>query len=281
MFKILETLPFLIASAACLSACGTVTPNIQEFWGSPLNAEAMESEVMTLVACELGHAVSNISTVVDKNPQLAGDYGFLNKWNAQVALTFQVDEQSSVNPTPSFVSKLHPLVDSETFTLGLSGNYKNQATRIDKVSMTYRIKDFVGKKFERCEYGGTYRGTLFVKSNLKIEDWLSASLNVAVSNGPSSKFPVHPKFGGKADTISHDVKFLIVSSGGVAPVWKLVEFGTGQNPLVFGQRDRVQQLVITMAPADLTDPSALGPAGQFSSLASQINSQINSGRISP
>jgi hypothetical protein len=99
MFKILKTRPFLIASAAGLSACGTVTPNIQEFWGSPQNTEAMESEVMTLVACELGHAVNNIASVVDKHPQLAGDYGFLNNWNAQVALTFQVDEQSSFNPT--------------------------------------------------------------------------------------------------------------------------------------------------------------------------------------
>jgi hypothetical protein len=265
-----------------ISACGTYTPKIQEFWGDSENAAAMEALVAGRIACELGKAINGLYDNVKDNEVLWQDYKFFFKWIVQTTLTFTVDEQSTISATPSFISKLHPLAAAETFTLGLSGSHKNQATRVDKVTLTYKVTDFIGAKQFSCENQGFYKGTLFLQSDLKIEEWLSAALNVAVAQGGQSQVTAHPRFNAKPEAIQHDVKFLIVSAGGISPTWKLVDFANGANPLVAAQRDRAQQLLVTMGPPNSQDPDALGPAAQASALASQINAAINPiGRVAP
>ncbi|TPK89443.1 hypothetical protein [Mesorhizobium sp. B2-4-17] len=262
-----------------LTACGTVTPSIQEFWGNPDNAGALESDVAQQIECELAGALSELHGNIQGKPLLESQYGFVFGWNAQVNLTFAADEQSTLNPTPSFITALHPLAKSQTFTLGLSGTYKNQATRTDKFTITYKVKDFIGGKKFDCKTGRPEPGTLFVRSDLKIKEWLYQALNITVSQGGQSEVSAHPKYPSKIDAISHDIRFDIVSSGGVAPTWKLVRFGTGGNPLLSGQRDRSQDLVLTMGPPDKANPDELGPAAQVSSLSSQLANSINAGRL--
>lgn len=257
-----------LAVSIALSGCGTTTPNIQEFWGTSGNAAAMESAIAGQIACELANAINDLHDTVKGDELLESQYGYVFGWNAQTQLIFVADEQSTLNPTPSFI---HPLKSSQVFTLGLTGTYKNQATRIDKIAITYKVKDFIGSKKFPCAAGRGSKGTLFVQSDLKIKEWLIAALNVTVSQGGQSEVSAHPRFASKTDAISHDIKFGILSSGGIAPTWKLVRFGTGGNPLISGQRDRSQQLILTMGPPDKADPDQLGPAAQVSSLSSQIN----------
>jgi hypothetical protein len=54
----------------------------------------------------------------------------------------------------------------------------------------------------------------------------------------------------KYDVYSYDVKFVVVTSGGVNPVWKLVNInaGNGNLPLVNAGRTRTHELVLTFGP---------------------------------
>lgn len=261
-----------IMISTIVSGCGTSTPNIQEFWGSPQNASAMESNIAIQIACELGNAINDLHKEVAGSKVLQGEYGFIFGWTAEVQLTFIADEDTSFNPALSFI---RPLDSAQSFTLGLTGTHKNQATRTDKVTIDYKVSDFLGDKNRPCAAGTPQKGTLFVQSDLKIKDWLESALNIAVTQGRQSERNAHPVFG-KTNAISHDIKFDIVSSGGIAPTWKLVRFGTGDSPLVSGQRDRSQQLTLTMAPPDKANPDQLGPSGQVSSLSSQISAALRS-----
>ncbi|ESY71149.1 MULTISPECIES: hypothetical protein [Mesorhizobium] len=243
----------------------------------------MESAVAAQIACELSREVNVVYNESKKHPEGRQNYDFFFGWLAQLQLTFYVDEQTTINPTASFISKLHPLAAGDTFTLGLNASHKNEATRIDKVTLNYKIKDFIGDKPRdgNCGIGRREKGTVFIQNDLKIGEWLEAALNVAVSEGPESDMKAHPTFP-KTTAISHDMKFDIVWSGGVAPSWKLVEFSAGSNPLFASSRDRYQQMVLTLGPPDDKNPNLLGPAAQVSSLASQINSSIHDlGRITP
>lgn len=159
---LLRKMAMLCVAGISLSCCGSYTPNIHEFWGTSQNATAMEAAVAAQISCELGNAINSFHK--PNTARLASEDGFLFHWLAQVTLTFTVDEQSTLNPTPSFVKKLHPLSKGETFTLGLSGTYKNQATRTDMVILTYRVKNFIGAKRLPCNAGKPHKGTLFVQS---------------------------------------------------------------------------------------------------------------------
>jgi hypothetical protein len=276
----LQKMLFRLVCSLCLSealtGCGTTTPNIQEFWGDENDAGAMESAVANEIECELAVAVRAIHRQIHEKPQyereLEARYGYIFGWNAQAVLTFAVDEQSNLNPTPSLIRILHPLSKSQTFTLGLNGNYKNQATRTDKVTLTYKIRDFLEGSDPVCKSGVALKGSVFVRSDLKIGEWLRQALNISASQSLLRAAPRYPK---KVDAISHDVKFDILWVGGIAPAWKLVKFGTSTNPLLGGQRDRSQDLLLTMGPPDSAHPDQLGPAGRDSILSSQISNAVS------
>ena len=267
-----------LGASLSLCGCGVVTPNIQEVWGNENDAGAMESAVANEIECELAQVVTQTYRTIHSGrtpaevKELQNKYGYIFDWNAQTILTFVADEQSTLNPTPSWTSKLHPLSKSGTFTLGLTGTYRNQATRTDKVTLNYRLKDFLQQSNPACDSKVFHKGSLFIQSDLKIGEWLRQALDIAVSQSP---LPNPPQFPKKVDAISHDVKFDILSSGGVATTWKLVEFGTGSNSLVSAQRDRSQDLLLTMGPPDKANPDQLGPAGQISVISSQLGNAVN------
>jgi hypothetical protein len=109
---------------------------------------------------------------------------------------------------------------------------------------------------------------LFVQSDLKLYDWLSAALlpNYAdIIDYASNSSP--------QNTIIHDVKFEIVSDGSVNPSWKLVHISgnTSPNLLSLG-RDRTQELIITFGPAQ---KGALAPSAQNSLNAIETSSGIS------
>jgi hypothetical protein len=271
----------ILFSSSQLAGCGTAVPDIQEFWGSPQNAADMEARVEAKIVCELGQAVKGIAG--DKS-STKDEYAFLRDWNAEVQLLLAVDEQSSINPTPSYNLPMSSAIThfsggssvttGRSFSLGVSGTYSNEAIRTDKFFVTYKVKDLLNEADWDCNPTQT-SGVLFVESDLKIYEWLSGAVNIAGSLGPQSRRVAHASFAAKPDAISHDIKFEIVSSGSVTPTWKLVEFGMGSSPFVSGKRDRTQELVLTMGPPDKAHPDQLGPTAQLSSLSSQITSGIN------
>jgi hypothetical protein len=90
-----------------------------------------------------------------------------------------------------------------------------------------------------------------LESNLGIKDWLRGAMQVN---------RVLPSVGGGAgdgstapDTVSYEVKFVIVSNGSVTPTWTLVRLsantGTGSLPFFSTGRTRTHDLIITIGPS--------------------------------
>jgi hypothetical protein len=80
--------------------------------------------------------------------------------------------------------------------------------------------------------------------------------------------------GSSPDTVSLEIKFVIVSSGNLTPTWKLVRLtaNNGAGPLFATGRTRTHDLIIT-----------IGPANQMTlntHLASQIGQAVSGGNQS-
>lgn len=57
----------------------------------------------------------------------------------------------------------------------------------------------------------------------------------------------------KTNVLSHDVKFDLVTSGGVTPAWKLTTATVNQSGTLFStSRDLTHDLIITLGPGDKT-----------------------------
>ena len=80
--------------------------------------------------------------------------------------------------------------------------------------------------------------------------------------------------GAKSDTVSLEIKFIIVTSGNITPTWKLVRVSanTGSSPLFAAGRTRTHDLIITIGPKS-TDTAN-------THLASQIGQAVSSGNQS-
>ena len=74
----------------------------------------------------------------------------------------------------------------------------------------------------------------------------------------------------KADTISYEIKFIIVSSGNVTPTWKLVRVSanSGSTPFFSTGRTRTHDLIVTIGPNTIQTNDT--------NLASQISSGVGS-----
>jgi len=263
-----------VAFALGMSGCGVTSPAIQESWGQQTDVNRIEGAVANEIECELSNGLKTIRDLTAKDTKLRQKYGFVFDWVAQVNYTFYVDEQSSFSPTLSFVNP------TQILTLGLDASHKSEANRTDKVTLVYKVVNLMkGPRFD-CAGRGPQPGSVFVTSDLHIGEWLIEALDLSViqtdlPGGP----PTYPR---QAGAISHEVKFEVMTSGGVSPGWKLARFSGGGAPLVSAARDRYQDLLLTLGPPDKGNPDDLGPSGRASVLASQFNSVIQgAGRISP
>jgi hypothetical protein len=99
---------------------------------------------------------------------------------------------------------------------------------------------------------------LFVQSDLKIYDWLSAALlpyDTEIINYPNNSTA--------QNAISHEIKFEIVSGGSITPTWTLVRFTANTSGTLFAAgRNRSQDLTITFGPIEDGGGKGYGPAGQ-------------------
>jgi hypothetical protein len=193
----------------------------------------------------------------------------------------------------------------QTFNLALGGTLSSTATRIDKFNPQYSIA-FLSLPYTResvCNPGKDpfepfvpHSSPFLIESQLGIRDWLVGAMIVddylpsdftktkstipsarrarsttAAAAGPSGSDAQGT--GGastKADSISYEIKFAIVSNGNINPTWKLlrVSANTGSNPLFGMGRTRTHDLIITIGPDT--------PSTQDMHLASQIAAGVSS-----
>ncbi len=169
----------------------------------------------------------------------------------------------------------------QSFNFGFGGNLSSTATTIDKFDSYYTI-DRLNKKIEDVSIcnpdhpqndpfynAGVTPATstpFVVESELGIKDWLIGALystraipsdpmsqssgsSVGTSGGSSN---ASQGSGNKQepDTLTREIKFIIVSTGNVTPTWKLVRVSanTGMSSFFGLGRTRTHDLIITIGP---------------------------------
>jgi hypothetical protein len=352
------------AISICLCGCGISPPALKEAWDAdypgdpqhvpptpPISGSGqIEYEVLKRIYCDLKEAVQGMDDY-KRNTSSGQILGPLlpNNWEAQVAISLQVDESTALNPGLALNTPMHsaithfvgestptsaaPVTNGLTFpflstpqsySFGLGATLSATATRIDKFNPVYSVKLLDDKKQKDvCNRRNGGRGdafedsnppfsparsSLLITSDLGIQDWLREALTTQALLTPAS-VPPKPLWqqrlelaqdgylpqeitqiiagkasqssasgggggsGSKPNTVSLEIKFIIVSSGNATPTWKLVRVSanTGNSPLIAAGRTRTHDLIITFGPKD--DPKTANDH-----LASQIAAGINAVR---
>jgi len=108
----------------------------------------------------------------------------------------------------------------------------------------------------------TPRDSLLIQSDLKLSQWLHAMTN-GVASGQITDV-------GKANVLSHEVTFDIVTSGNLTPSWKLLRGTVNQGgTFLTASRDRKHDLTVTFGPLDSTQ-KALIPVAEAAHTTSLI-----------
>lgn len=277
--------------ASFLASCGTYVPEIEEFWGTREDTNVKVTKVAGQVVCELRRAVQRVVWAAppelvqrpgDPAPPPPRDLSwFVNKWSVQVTLNLNIIENSALTPGVSYNNIYRNGITSfpgataittpQSLSLGASATGSVSATRNDKLNMFYTVKELLNgpnSTQSPCLSTTQANASLFLESDLKIYDWLSASILpygagvVDYANNSTAQ-----------NAITHDIKFEIVSSGSVNPQWKLVRFTGGTSPAFLAAgRDRFQELIITFGP---TQKGMLAPAAQSSHQATETGSAVS------
>jgi hypothetical protein len=268
MYMVFSTTLSFVASLA-LGSCGTYVPEIQEFPGGPAAGQLFVQAIVQNVTCEVQNAVYNViagdlEDVRNKvNPRRLT--AWFDNWGVQVTLNLTIDEGGGISPSASWFP---PSPVGALFNLDAAGVFSSAATRIDKVTSFYTIKELAAR---RCAPGSRPGGLYMLQSDLKLEEWLS---DVVMLQGTGVvKLPSDNSGPLKADVITHEVKFVVVSSGTLTPGWQLRRVNVNQGgPLLAAGRTRTHDLTITFGPLD----KAAAAQGRIAPSSSASNSHLAS-----
>jgi hypothetical protein len=272
MRKVKSILLFLLGIS--LSACGTYVPNIQEI-GDDAQGELLVKAIVGSIHCEIRNAVNTvINNDIKDSKQNGVRYAeFLDNWAAQIALTLQVEEKSTINPTALWTPPGSP---HSIFTLGGGLNFSADATRKDILNYYYTVKEL--KALGPCPTNYVQEhppGSLLIQNDLKLAQWLSAQVTLAAVG--QIGVPRGPKTALKQNALSHEVKFELVTTGSINPAWKLIRFSFDQSGSLFATtRDRTHDLIITLGPVDPQNTDTLAPTAQGSFFTTLLGAVLSS-----
>jgi len=196
---------------------------------------------------------------------------------------------------------------AQSFSLGFGGTLSSTATRIDTFNPYWSIAylstdnpesvclpghDF----FELLHWTPAKSSPFILESDLGIEQWLTGAMFVdkvlhsegAPSGGSGGNKGGGNKGGGnkgggnkggnskgggsQPDTVTYEIKFVIVSSGNVTPTWKLVKVSANTSGTFFSTgRTRTHDLIITIGPSS----GLQGQASVQAHFAAQIGNAVS------
>jgi hypothetical protein len=274
-----------VFASISLCACGTYVPNIQEHPGGPVEGQAIVKAILHNINCEITEAIHDIIKR-DKEQIAPLNRGkrtaeWLEDWGVQTTLTLTLDEKGSLNPV---VNWLPPSPANAIFNLAGAASLSSEGMRIDKINSYNTVQDFL--HFQCVERPN---GLWLLSSDLKLREWIIYVISAAASGEITL-----PKSGSgpfKTNVLSHEVKFIVSSSGSLTPGLKLTRVSINQSgTFLTASRDRTHDLTITLGPKeDVPSVQILngravrvvtrGPSRQAADahLASQIGSAVSDG----
>ena len=296
-----------------LVGCGLVVPDIKEPWDADKPADAqgpripgtaqIEYEVKQRIFCELGKAVQYVnynfpvsSGSSPNNLKPYASYPIPLDFLAQISLTFQVDEASSLSPgvvltqtlpnaVTTFGTGVAAVTTGQFRSIGFGGTLSSTGTRIDKFVPSYSISylmipygpnspctDPKNDPFRKIHWEPDSSSPFVIEGNLGIQDWLVGAtiVNNLIVSQTSGAAGGGGGGGLATDAVSYEIKFIIVSSGNVTPTWKLVQVSANSSGTFFSTgRTRTHDLIITIGPNDKRTLDA--------HLASEIGQAVSGG----
>jgi hypothetical protein len=285
-----------VSTFSAMSGCGTYVPDYQEFWATSGDAQDKVQMVMSQTKCELIRAIRYIirSDIDLANEGLNGGQRrlkWLEKWGADLTFVFTIEEKSTLTPNLA-LNKLLPNVVTtfpgagttttpQTYSTTIGALVSSDGFRQQKFHAFYKFSELIGpdrdlptKKVissSPCLTKNT-NGSLFLESDLKILDWLVTLEKLQLNE--NADFSLPNSFA-KAGALSDEVKFEIVSSGNVTPMWKLALVSANTATTFYtGSRDRTQDLIITIGGPG--GSGGLNQAGQTSALTSELGATLRS-----
>jgi hypothetical protein len=202
-----------------------------------------------------------------RSPDLEANAAFMDQWGAQILLTLQVDEQTSLSP-----NALWTIAGAVTSTLGFGGTITPHSTRIEKLNLFYKVSDL--RSEPPCTPVNNPDSPL-IQSDLHLAEWLEGEA-VVVGTLEATPPPKGATLNSTAgNVVQHEVKFDLVTSGNITPGWKLQNLNINQTGnFLSASRERIHDLLMTFGPL-AQDKTALATTAESAHLASQINLRLN------
>jgi hypothetical protein len=244
-----------------LAGCGLVPPTLTEAWEAQDVGADMVLKIKRNIFCETIKAIRQVNTIPTSiGPPIPPDYG------VQLQLTLTVVESSSLTPNLTYNHTLANGSESgvsiaRSLGVGISGELSSTATRTDTTYSYWSVGNIAGpgKNKELCDEHDwpidRNASSLLVKSDLGIARFLED--NVKAADLLHSSRPKGAKKPEKIDVYSYDLKFVVVSSGGVSPQFKLIPLSGGGTPILNLNRTRTHELLLTFGP---TGPNGFTPS---------------------
>jgi hypothetical protein len=203
-----------------------------------------------------------------------------SNWGTSVTLTITHEDQSSLNPSVSFIDLLPPLKSAQTFILGAGANGSANATRTETIQFTYVNNTLwqwaklntVNGDLPSCSVWG-YQNGVMIDGDLKISDFIYDKAVIAtfgnISSAPNRDYPFN--------TFTENLSFVATLGGSITPAWKLTYFTANTSgTFLSATRTNTDQLTITIGPIG-TYASDKGPAELSTSAQNQHNTQVQAG----
>lgn len=245
-----------------LAGCGMVVPQIRDFpnnYNSAKNNELVHA-IIESVHCELEDAVTRVINA-------GADAKFLKDWGAEVALTLNLEESSTISPSTVYLPNA---TVTQTFTLAGGLSAKADATRVDKVNSYYPVSElYLGRNGKCPRPNNSPPDSLLIQSDLKLGEWLSAMVT-GVATGQITHI-------GNKNVISHQITFELTTTGDITPAWVLTRATINKSGKLFTtSRARKHDLLVTFGPAD-PSKKRLIPAAETAHFASLLTSGVTTG----
>lgn len=222
-----------------LQACGSVTPDIIRNPESEYDVGQFVDDTAGHVRCELRAAV--------KNARVNRDARFLEIWSAKITMTLFVDERLNLAGGANVTDDISGAI-LKSLSLGFGASLNQNATRRIELSWYESFADLLQQEYKICGRNSNAR----ISGDLKIAESLNAMIFPATSAGAAFRDFTDGK--GPIDSIQNTITFDVAAGASANPSFVLSNATlNGGTTLISANRDRMDQLLITMGPGILED----------------------------